>query len=283
MPILDPSQIEEFASNGFVCTEGLIESDQVERHREAVDRAVERRTSGDTRSVEEKGTYEQSFIQCMRLWETDPDVRPLTFDRRLAEAASELLNVDRLLLWQDQALYKEPGGRITDAHQDQTFWPVGDVPMISAWIPFQRSTIEGGATGYVPGSHLVGPLKAVDLLHKTEPYDILGDPALGGRQPVPVEAPVGSVVWHHGFTVHRAGANLTDAMRRVFTIVYMAEGYRRAKPWPVFPLDRAGVEVGELMEGEGMPLIWPRAEGDWPDPPSILGETTGPQKQVVRP
>ncbi len=281
MPVLDPAAVERFAADGFVVTQ-LLEPDEVERFGRAVDRAVADRTIGDDRDVADKDTYEQSFIQCMRLWETHPDVAPLTFHPRLAEAATELLDADRVRLWQDQALYKESGGRITDPHQDATFWPVGQAPMVTAWIPLDDTTLDGGAMGYVPGSHRVGPLRAVNLLHTTEPYDILSDPALGGAELRWVEAPVGSVVWHHGMTVHGARPNISGRSRRAFTVVYLADGHRRAKPWPNFPLDRAGVAVGEPMAGDGLPLAWPRADGTIPDPPAVIGQPTGPQVPVDR-
>lgn len=280
MGVLDTTQIEAFRQRGFVMTPGLLTDDELDRYGPDVDRAVAARTEGDRRSVGEKSTYEQSFIQCMRLWETDPAVAPLTFHPALAQAAAELLGVESVLLWQDQALYKESGGRITDPHQDAPFWPVGDAPMVTAWIPFDGSTLDGGAMAYVPGSHLVGPLQVVDITHRTEPYDILADPALGGTEPEPVEAPRGSVVWHHGMTVHRAMANTTDRTRRVFTVVYLAAGYPRTGRWATFPLDRAGVEVGQTMAGEGLPVAWPRAAGDLPEAPTIVGETTGPQQKV---
>ena len=73
----------------------------------------------------------------------------------------------------------------------------------------------------------------------------------------------------------------TAAPRRAFTIVYLADGCRRAKAWPNFPLDRAGVGVGELMAGPGLPLAWPRPDGELPEPPAERGEATGPQQRVV--
>ncbi len=278
--LLDPEVIEEFRNNGFVVTENLLDRDELAGFGAAVDHAVAGRTAGDRRELEEKTSYEQSFVQCMRLWETDSSVAPLTFHPALAQAAAELLEVEAVRLWQDQALYKEPGGRITDAHQDAPFWPIGDAPLISAWIPFEGSTVDGGATGYVPGSHRLGRLKTVNLTKTTEAYDIMSDPALAGAEPVFVEAEPGSVVWHHGHTVHLAGANTSGQPRRVFTVVYLADGYRRAKPWPNFPLDRAGVEVGELMQGDGLPLAWPRQPGSLPDVPDVIGEPTGPQVRL---
>ena len=129
---------------------------------------------------------------------------------------------------------------------------------------------------YVPGSHKSGPLRVVDITHTTEPYDILDDPALGGRQPEYVSVKAGSIIWHQGFTVHQAAANNSDSVRRVFTIVYMDASARRAKPWPVFPLDRDGVATGEVMQGPGMPVLWP-APDVLPEPPQQTGNPTGPQ------
>ena len=92
----------------------------------------------------------------MNLWEDCPDVRPLTFHPRLGQAAAELLGVDAVRLWHDQALYKEPGGRATDAHQDHAYWPIKETASVTAWVPFDGSRRGAGAMAYLPGSHLIG-------------------------------------------------------------------------------------------------------------------------------
>ena len=280
MPVLSSEAVADFQRDGYVLTPDLLSSVELESFGPAVDAAVAARTVNDHRTLADKGLYEQSFVQCMRLWETDPDVAPLTMHRGLAEAAAQLLGVERVRLWQDQALYKEAGGRETDPHQDATFWPIGDTPLVSAWIPLAGSTLESGTMGYVAGSHKAGRLHPVDLTYTTEPYDILSDPALDGTPTTYVEASAGSVIWHDGLTVHQAMANKTDSTRRVFTVVFIADGYPRDQAWPVFPLDRDGVAVGEPMEGPGMPLVWPRDAGDMPPVPTVLGESTGPQFEV---
>lgn len=280
MPVLPSRLVADFQHDGYVLTPDLLSERECSEYGAAIDAAVAERTVDDKRSVDEKSLYEQSFVQCMRLWETDPAVAPLTFHPTLAEAASELLGVDRVRLWQDQALYKESGGRLTDPHQDATFWPIGDAPLVSAWIPLDGSTAENGTMGYVPGSHRAGRLAPVDITHTSEPYDILSDPALGDAGVEFVDAAAGSVIWHHGLTVHQAAANLTGETRRVFTVVYIADGYPRAEAWPVFPLDRDGVAVGEPMEGPGIPIVWPRESDSIPPVPDVTGEPTGPQFRV---
>ena len=274
--VLEPSEVESFGQNGFLVTQDVFTAHELQALTRSVDLEVARRTRGDERPVSAKSTYEQSFVQCMRLWETSREVAPFSFHAGAAGIAAQLLNVDRLLLWQDQALYKEPGGRETTPHQDQTFWPIGSEPLVSAWIALDDVSYASGAMSYVPGSHKAGALKVVDITHSSEPYDILADPALNGRSPELVEVPAGSVVWHHGFTVHQAAANTTSNVRRVFTIVYLSAYARRAKAWPTFPLDRAGVGVGEVIGGEGLPVVWP-SPVRLPEAPEFISQPTGPQ------
>jgi ectoine hydroxylase-related dioxygenase (phytanoyl-CoA dioxygenase family) len=274
--LLEPQTVEKFQARGFVVTPDVLTAEEIRRYSRAVDDEVARRTADDRRPLEEKSTYEQSFIQCMRLWETSPTVADLSFHAGLAGIAAQLLGVAGVLMWQDQALYKEPGGRETTPHQDQTFWPLGEAPLVSAWIPFDSVDRPNGALSYVPGSHLAGRLKVVDITHRTDPYEILRDPALNGATPELVPVEPGSIVWHHGLTVHQAGPNRTGHTRRAFTVVYLSTDARRTRDWPTFPLDRAGVGVGEVVQGEGMPRLWPPLESR-PEPPASIGGSTGPQ------
>lgn len=276
---LTAQTVADFRADGFVKTEGVLSAEEIERYGTAVDQEVAERTANDARSLSEKSRYEQSFIQCMRLWETCPEVLPLSCHAGLGGIAAQLLGVDSVRMWQDQALYKEPGGKETTPHQDETFWAVGDEPLVSAWIPFDDVAADSGAMAYVPGSHQAGILKVVDITHHSEPYAILDDPALQGRRPQIVPAEAGSVIWHHGLTVHQASANRTDRTRRVFTVVYIASNARRIKSWPTYPLDREQIEVGEVMRGDSMPVLWP-ATAELPTPPELVGERTGPQYKL---
>src|SRR3954451_12927763 len=115
--LLDAELIGRFRDDGFVVVPDLLTDDEVDRYGAAVTAAVQRRSRGDDRPLAEKSRYEQSFIQCMNLWEDFADVRPLTFHQRIGQVAGELLGADALRVWHDQALYKLAGGRATDAHQ----------------------------------------------------------------------------------------------------------------------------------------------------------------------
>ncbi len=262
-------QIERYRRDGFVVVEGLLTDDELERFGAAVDAGVARRSEGDARSLAEKTPYEQSFRQCMNLWEDCPDVRPLTFHPRIGEAAAALVGAPCLRLWHDQALYKEPGGRATDCHNDQPYWPMVETDTITAWIPFDGSTREGGAMGYVPGSHRFEGVRRFANIFAGQGFD-LADPAVSrGVEPVFCEVPRGAVAFHHGLTLHLAGPNRTGRMRRVHTVILFADGAHRSVPGhPHFAVDRAGIRPGEAIRSDVTPVMWPRpADAPLPAPP----------------
>ena len=271
--LLDPALVAGFRMDGYVVVPDLLSPDELARFRDLVTAAVLERTRDDTRPLEERSRYEQSFVQCQNLWEDFPEVRPLTFHPRIGQAAAELIGASAVRLWHDQALYKEPGGRETDAHQDQPYWPIAEPLTLTAWVPLEGSTLASGCMGYVPGSHRLGLSKFVNIFWG-EPDDLLAEPALEGRDPVFVEVPAGSVAFHHGLTAHLARPNTTDRPRAVHTMIYFADGCTRSdRPHP--SVDRAGIEVGAVIASDVTPIVWPRPGGELPARPAEPYPTAG--------
>jgi hypothetical protein len=260
--------VAQFREQGFVVVPGLLADDELDHYGALVTEAVRYRTAGDTVPLAEKSRYQQSFLQCMNLWEDFDDIRPLTFHPTLGRAAAELLGVDAVRLWHDQALYKQAGGRETDPHQDHPYWPIKETASVTAWIPFAGSTLASGAMAYLPGSHTIGLRKFVNIFFG-EPHDLLADPELAGIEPVYVEVPKGAVAFHHGLTVHLAAPNQTDTDRAVHTIIYFPDGSTRGYPYPHFAVDRGGIEVGDPINSDVTPVAWPRPDGDLPQKPAV--------------
>jgi ectoine hydroxylase-related dioxygenase (phytanoyl-CoA dioxygenase family) len=243
MSVVSNDQIAAFQRDGFVVIPELLSAAELATFGSAVDAAVAARMSWDRRTLEEKS-----------------GVRPLTFHPRIAEAATQLLGVPALRLWHDQALYKEAGGRGTDAHQDHPYWPMRETDAITAWIPFDGSTLDGGAMGYVPGSHRFGVRKFVNIFFG-EPEDLLAAPETRGVQPIFVEVPRGAVAFHHSLTFHVATPNQTARTRRVHTMIFFRDGSTRSSEHPHPCVDRPGIAVGAPIDSPLTPLVWPR-QGD---------------------
>ena len=264
--------VERYRRDGFVHVPGLLPSAEMPALAAAVDAAVAKRKTHDTRTLGEKSPYEQSFIQCQYLWEDFPAVRPLMFHPALGAALGALLGAERVRLWHDQALYKEPGGRETDAHQDHAYWPIAEADTITAWIPLTEIDDATGCMGYVPGSHL-GEVEFVDIFSK--PGSGAELVARQTAEPVWVPCKPGDVIFHHGRTVHLARPNRSDRMRRVYTGIYFKDGCTRGVNRPHPSVDRDGIAVGGVIDGLATPVVWPLqgagypAPGPWPDNPRL--------------
>jgi len=267
MSAVTDDQCAAFQRDGFVVIPDLLTDVELREFGTAVDAAVAARTRHDRRRLEDKSPYEQSFQQCINLWEDNPAVRPLTFHPRVTAAAARLLGVPAIRLWHDQALYKEAGGRGTDAHQDQGYWPIAETDTITAWIPFDGSTLQSGAMGYVPGSHRFGVRKFVNIFFGA-PEDLINSPEARGVAPVFVEVPRGGVAFHHGLTFHLAKPNQTSRARRVHTMIFFRDGCTRGSEFFHPCVDRAGIAVGAPIVSDCTPLAWPRPAGDLPPRPS---------------
>lgn len=260
---------KRFSEAGFVVIRDMLTAEEVKRFGAAVDAGVAARSACDPRSLEQRTRYEQSFRQCLNLWEDRPDVRPLTFHPGIAEAAAQLLGTRAVRVWHDQALYKESGGRCTDPHQDQPYWPIQEANTITAWIPFQPVDRAIGAVGYVPGSHRFG-VRSFANIFSGSGFDLEHGEEARGVAPEFVDVPAGAVAFHHGLTIHTAQPNTTDRTRRVHTVIFFADGSHRSRARHPHPcVDRAGIEPGRLIASAATPIAWP-APATLPEPPAPL-------------
>jgi ectoine hydroxylase-related dioxygenase (phytanoyl-CoA dioxygenase family) len=269
MSVTTNEQRKEFDENGFVVVPKLLDADELARFGAAVDRGVAACTADDPRPLEARTRYEQSFRQCINLWEDFTDVRALTFHPRVTQAAAELLGVSAIRLWHDQALYKEAGGRETDPHHDQPYWPLAEANTITAWIPFDGADLETGCLGFVPGSHRFG-VKAFANIFTDRGFDLERGPEARGVKPRYVPVQPGDVSFHHGLTIHLAMPNRSARTRRVHTMIFFADGSTRKQSRQPHPsVDRAAIAAGAPVRSDVTPIAWPRAPGDLPITPAL--------------
>ncbi|MGI9169435.1 MAG: phytanoyl-CoA dioxygenase family protein [Caulobacteraceae bacterium] len=266
--MIDPATLEGYVSrfrrDGFLHVPGVLTAEELSRYGAAVDEAVAQRKRGDSRRLDEKTPYEQSFLQCQYIWEDFPAVRPLTFHPVIGQLAAALTGGTRVRLWHDQALYKEAGGRETEAHQDQPYWPIAESDTVTAWIPLGGVDETSGCMGYVPASHR-GEAEFVDIFHTPGAGKAL-EAKFAATAPVFVRCAPGDVIFHHGSTVHMAKANQSNKTRRVYTAIYFRDGCTRGGERPHPSVDRDGIAIGAPIDGGATPVVWPLAAGRLPEP-----------------
>lgn len=121
---LEDLQIREFRRQGYIKLKNVFSPEVLEYYGEAITRVTMAKNPLASIPLELRDTYGKAFIQVGNIWQQDETAREFTFSKRLARIAAELLEVDSVRLWHDQALYKESGGGITPWHVDQQYWPM---------------------------------------------------------------------------------------------------------------------------------------------------------------
>lgn len=254
------SSIEDFQQHGWTLLRGVCAPEEIAVYGPVIQTAT-RRENRETRPLEERDTYGRAFLQTMNLWRYDEAVAAFTLAKRFAGVAAALLGVERVRLYHDQSLFKEPGGGHTPWHQDGYFWPIDQSKTVTMWMPLVDIDETMGSMSFADGSHLGGLVdNAFGISDESEAY--YAGYIAGSRYPVRTGGAMraGDATFHSGMTFHRAPGNPTDRVREVMTVIYLADGLTVQTPqnanqsvdlrqW--FP----GLEPGDLIASELNPLL----------------------------
>lgn len=219
----------DFWRNGFAVVNSIIGVDEIREHRSSIAAAV-RRHSVETRPIGDRSTYDKAFLQVTNLWTKDDAVKQFVFDKRFAQIAADLLGVDKVRLYHDQALFKEPGGGHTPWHQDKYYWPLDTDKMITMWMPLVDVDAEMGLMRFATGSHRTGAVESVEISDKSEAVFSRYVQESGFAIEGPSSMNAGYATFHLGWTIHSAGPNRSSKTREVMTVIYYADGARIVEP-----------------------------------------------------
>ena len=256
---LGKKEIEFYQQNRYIKLKQVLNKETLSFFNDAISKRVEVMKNED-KPLEERSTYGKAFLQLFNLWQEDEIVKKLIFSKRLGKIAADLMQTDGVRIYHDQALLKEGGGGITPWHADQYYWPLETDKTVTAWMPLQATPLELGPLEFSAGSHQIvegrdleisdesetaiqQKLRVTDFKHVIEPFD------------------AGEISFHSGWVFHRAGANTTNQMRKVMTIIYMDKNMTLKKPdnknqindWNTWC---PGAKVGEVINSPLNPIIF---------------------------
>ena len=259
---LSSDQITSYHQNRYIKLKNTLDLTIVNHFDQVVSKRVKSLSQGIL-PLDQRDTYGKAFLQLTNLWTQDDEIKELVFSKRLAQIAADLMQVDGVRLYHDQALFKEVGGGITPWHADQFYWPLQTDKTITAWIPLQATPLEMGPLEFSAGSHkleagrdlmisdesettMSRKLRVTDFPHICEPFEM------------------GEVSFHSGWIFHRAGANRSDRMRKVMTIIYMdkdmilkaPENDNQILDWKTWC---PGANVGEVIDTPLNPVLFTRS------------------------
>jgi ectoine hydroxylase-related dioxygenase (phytanoyl-CoA dioxygenase family) len=256
---LTPEQVAFYQQNNYIKLKDVLDAASLAFFQDHITQVV-LELQQKLPDLNARDTYGKAFLQAFNLWRKNPSVVPLVFSKRLAQIATELMQCSGVRLYHDQALFKEAGGGITPWHADQYYWPLSNSNTVTAWIPLTAIPLEMGPLEFSAGSQAIVEgrelsisdesekeisknLKINDFEHVVEPYDL------------------GEVSFHSGWIFHRAGANLSNQMRKVMTIIYMDESMSAVEPSNENQANDLatwcpGVKPGDTINSELNPVLF---------------------------
>jgi len=257
--ILTNEQIQFYQKNRFIKLKQVFDEETLLFFNDAISKRVNL-MNHESKPLEQRNTYGKAFLQLFNLWTVDEVVKALIFSKRLARIATDLMQVSGVRIYHDQALFKEGGGGITPWHADQYYWPLETDKTVTAWIPLQETPLELGPLEFSAGSHQI--IEGRDLEIGDESEAVIQKKLKVTSFEHVIEAfDLGEVSFHSGWVFHRAGANSTNEMRKVMTVIYMDKNMVLKNPdnknqindWHTWC---PGATIGEVINTPLNPILY---------------------------
>jgi ectoine hydroxylase-related dioxygenase (phytanoyl-CoA dioxygenase family) len=256
--------VEAFQRDGAVCVRGAFSLHEVA----LVERGIERNLSEPSPRAlvasrpDDPGRFFEDFCN----WDRIPEYEEFIRTSPAAATAGALMGSQRVRLFHDHVLVKEPSTRQpTPWHQDQPYYNVEGSQTCSLWLPVDP--VDRGSTlEFVAGSHLgpwLMPRTFMDDEAKWFPEGSLEElpDVEGNRDAYEIlawELEPGDGVFFHMLTLHAAGG--AARRRRAFSVRFLGDDATHApRPWktsPEFPGLTEELPRGAAMDHPLFPLLW---------------------------
>ena len=256
---LNSDQINFYHKNGFIKLKNIFDAETLKYYEQLISKKVAQK-SEEFAPLKERDTYGKAFLQIFNLWTEDKDIKSFVFSKRLAGIATELMEVEGVRMYHDQALYKEGNGGFTPWHADQYYWPLSSDKTVTAWIPLQKIDLEMGPLEFSAGSQVISEGRALAISDESE-KQIEKRLRVTDFEKVSQPFDLGEVSFHSGWVFHRAGPNTTDRTRKVMTVIYMDKEMRLISPsndgqvndWNTWC---PGAKIGEVIDTHLNPILF---------------------------
>jgi len=256
---LSAENINEFREKGHTLVKEVLSPDEIAVYRPVIVEAADRYNT-EKRKLEDRDTYGKAFLQIMNLWRVDEEAKKFVLAKRMAKIAADLMGVENVRLYHDQALFKEAGGGPTPWHQDQYYWPIDTNNTVTMWMPLVDIDVDMGMLTFASNSFHNGAIFNHEISDESEAAfdDYVKEKQFPITRAQTMKA--GDATWHRGFTIHQAPGNHSDKMREVMTVIYMADGARISpykNKWQKSDHHKwlMGKPIGELIDSELNPLL----------------------------
>jgi phytanoyl-CoA hydroxylase len=261
------AEIARFRRDGFLVIEGLLTQDRIAALRARFPLLFAGRF--DTGIYPDEWYWREGMSlpdatrHMANAWKADLTVARLALSADLGRTASRLAGWPGARLGQDTIWWKPPGTKPIAHHQDSSFMDFLDPAMtVTCWVPLDDTRRDAGTLEYAPGSHL-WPLGALpEAFHGQQDYrDQMRAAAhaagVAAPDPVFIEVPAGSCVFHAGEVWHGSGPNITGEHQRRAIGIHMLPVQARFSDRPGGYIYRRYQRTGDpTLDESFFPVLW---------------------------
>ncbi len=234
--VVTPEDKKFYQENGFWMSPKIFSDEQVARLRQAHERIWSYQYDGDGYPLSDWVTNGDPY-QLRKIdnaWWINEEVKSAVTNPILGEIAAQLMDTDEVRLWYDQAIYK-PGTQGSSKnqvgnvgwHQDYVYWQcTNHTHLVTAWIALQDTDLSNGCMSAIPGSHRWGLSQNSEGFFSTD-LDAQKARIMAEGKPwaeVPMTLKAGQASFHHAFTFHGSGPNLSNQPRLSIVAHLMPQG-----------------------------------------------------------
>jgi hypothetical protein len=252
---LDPLAIMQFNRDGYVKLKRVLSPGALALLRQEMVKSL-RADLGENPGLD--------FRSGEMMWLTNEIFRQFVLSPRIAEIAAALMGVQRIRLYHDNALAKEPGCGRTPWHYDEDHFPIASKNVCTVWIPLQAIPRKMGPLAFAVGMETYRLVESVPCSRFDTSYDRTVSNIFAAQGMDVDDGPfaLGEISFHHCLSFHTAGPNNTTESRMVLATTYFEDGARVVPAptmisgdWRKFMPD---VGAGEPIQSRYNPVCFPR-------------------------
>ena len=257
--IVTNSQRLDFRKNGFIKLPNVLSDGAVARLRQELLQLLEQSFRPKTNINDNN-----RFLSLEMMWLQNTLLKSYVLSPRIAKISADLLGVESVRLYHDNALAKEPGCGRTPWHCDDDHFPLATQDVVTAWIPAQPIPSAMGPLAFAKPLSVFELVKDIDFNKFDTSYDKQIAAVFKSNNVAIDDSPfaLGEVSFHHNRSFHTAGGNKTTRTRVVLANTFFADGARVVDQptmvsgdWQKFI---PGVGPGEVAASKLNPICWPQ-------------------------
>ncbi|MGC3940704.1 phytanoyl-CoA dioxygenase family protein [Roseobacter sp. EG26] len=261
--LITQEHVDTFQRDGVILIKGLF-ADHVETIRAGIERnmATPGPYAAENLKDGESGRFFDDYCNWTRFSEFEEVIR----QSPVAEVAADLMKSQRVQVFHDHVLVKEPGtSKPTPWHQDGPYYFVDGVQNVSFWSPMDQVT--SASLRCVAGSHAwekpVLPtrwLAETSFFPNEDDYMPVPDPDAEGMEIREWEMQPGDAVAFNYATLHGARGNTSTSRRRAFSLRLVGDDARYVeRPGPTSPpFPGHNMTPAQPLRDDWFPVIYQR-------------------------